>query len=78
MTRPVSACPGDLSDGENTLVVRVRPVFPFEQKGPEIDVGDVDGRVAGGDGHGGRRVEGTVIGRGDVLWRFQKREDINT
>lgn len=34
-----------------TLVIWKGPVFAFEEECPEVDVGDIDGWVIGGNGH---------------------------
>lgn len=34
-----------------TLVIGERPILALEQERPEVDVGDVDRWVIGGDGH---------------------------
>ena len=38
---------------ERTLVVWERSVLSLEKERPDVDIGDLDGRIGGGDRHGG-------------------------
>lgn len=52
-----------------TLVIGERPVLALKQEGPEVDVGDVDRWIIGGDRH--------IAGNSQVPIREKVRSEMN-
>lgn len=72
----ISALPNQSPD-PLTLVIGERPIFALKQERPEIDVGDVDGRVRGRDGHVAGKRTTCARRQGAEEWKMVTRKKVD-